>query len=149
MTPQDHILASDKVTSLFGYWPSFHDAEIVWLRVDRRDSNLGDGPRLEALVHCFEMTSEVNAAGNYVLRHHVLVHFRFASVSELVLEDFNHQNVLWNLEVEQAGEGGSGDGRLSVRFNAIHGAGAAFTCGTAEVVTVQPCDADGMATRGG
>lgn len=29
------------VTRIFGKWPSFHDAEVVWLRLDREGQTLG------------------------------------------------------------------------------------------------------------
>ena len=39
----------DSVTRIFGYWPSFHDAEVLWIELRRRPCGEGYGPTLEAL----------------------------------------------------------------------------------------------------
>src|SRR5688572_8360888 len=103
MTPTDvthRIAGADKLLAVFGYWPSFHDAEVVRITLDRR-SPAGElvDPTLDALIHTWEMTDAVNEAGSYVLRHHVLVHLRFQGIDELQLEAFNHQNVLFGLTI--------------------------------------------------
>jgi hypothetical protein len=62
------------LTDIFGRWPSFHDAEIISIYLDRSGQ---DGPSLEAKIHLFEMTNRVDAKGYYVLKNHILVTFRF------------------------------------------------------------------------
>src|SRR5262252_5018393 len=99
MDAVDRIPGADKLIAVFGYWPSFHDAEVHSMNLDRRPQADGYGPTLEAMIHAFEMNSEVGADGCYVLRHHVLVHFRFHDVVELQLEAFNCQNVLYGLHI--------------------------------------------------
>src|SRR5690349_8078454 len=88
------IAGAHKLVEVFGYWPSFHDSEVLWVRLDRKPTGDGYGPTLEVLVHTFEMTSEVNSGGHYVLRNHVLVHLQFLDVVELHMDGFNHQNAL-------------------------------------------------------
>jgi len=58
------------------------------------------GPSLEAAVHVFEGTSQVDAAGRYVLKNHVVVRMRFSRIVNLTLADFNQQNVLGSLGIE-------------------------------------------------
>lgn len=89
MDTAPEIPGVEKVVEIFGHWPSFHDAEIMWLRLDRRDGEGGAGPVLEFAVHCFEMTDQVAPSGHYVLGKHTLVHFRFREVSDLRIEEFN------------------------------------------------------------
>ena len=90
----ERIMGYTRLVDVFGYWPSFHDAEVVSIRLDRH----GDaGPVLEALVHAFEMTRDVDAGGYFVLRHHVLVHLRFHEVVAPVLYGFNPQNMLYGI----------------------------------------------------
>jgi hypothetical protein len=147
----DHklILGSEKLTSVFGYWPSFHDAEVIWLRVDRRGSELGEGPTLEAQVFAFETTGDVDPAGYFVQRHHVLVHFRFSGVAELKVDDLNQQNVLFELRISGVGDEQSEERRLAVDFNSTWGVGATFRCEKAAVMSVEACDKDGVPVRPG
>jgi hypothetical protein len=53
------------LTNIFGGWPSFHDAEVLELRLDR---NGPGGVELHAKVHLFETTSEVTPEGFYRLQ---------------------------------------------------------------------------------
>jgi len=85
------ISGAEKLIAVFGHWPSFHDAEVIWLKLDRRSNGKEHGPTLEAQIHAWEMTNEVDEHGYYVLRHHVLVSLKFLDVEELRLNDFNHQ----------------------------------------------------------
>ncbi len=48
MTVFEHIVGADRLASRFGGWPSFHDAEVVRLMLDRNGAN---GPTAEMLVH--------------------------------------------------------------------------------------------------
>ena len=67
------------VLSDFGYWPSFHDAEIHWLKLERVNETYQDyySPDIEFLIHGWEMTSEVTEKGFFKLQKHHLVHFKF------------------------------------------------------------------------
>ena len=82
----------------FGYWPGFHDAEIVSLHLNRR------GPS-SLLIHTWEMTSKVDDHGSYVLEKHIVVEFILEDISELDLSGFSHQNVIFGLGLEKKGEG--------------------------------------------
>jgi hypothetical protein len=83
----------------FGGWPSFHDAEILNLELDR------SGPTV--LLHTLTFTSgggnsqARNASDEMAERQHYKVTFRFDVVDNFVLEDFNHQNVIWGLAFKQ------------------------------------------------
>jgi hypothetical protein len=71
----------------FGYWPSFHDAEVLSICLDRAAAST-------LVVHTYGGTGEVDATGHHVTEKHVLVSFIFDDVFEIQLEGFNHQNVL-------------------------------------------------------
>jgi hypothetical protein len=48
-----------ELEEVFGQWPSFHDAEVLALRLDRGDDSTDPqsmGPRLEADIYVFELT---------------------------------------------------------------------------------------------
>jgi hypothetical protein len=142
MDASERILGKEKLTSIFGYWPSFHDAEILWLHMDRSRGNGSYGPTLEALVHTWEMTNEVTPEGYYKLRHHVLVHFRFLDVVAVQLEDFNYQNVLYGLTITNLQERESEHVRYQVSFDSSFGLDGSFQCHEIEVVSVEPGDAN-------
>jgi len=142
MNVQESIGGYEKLTSVFGYWPSFHDSEVLCVRLDRRHSGEGYGPTLDALIHVFEMTSEVGPGGACILRHHSLAHFRFHSVVELRLEEFNHQNVLWRLAISDIRERQMERIHFQVDFAASFGVSASFQCHRIELLRVTPCTKD-------
>ena len=133
------IAGAEQLIAVFGYWPSFHDAEVLWMRLNRHAHGDGCyGPTLEALVHAFEMTNEVGADGRNVLRHHVLVNLRFIDVVELQLEGFNNQNALMELTVTDLRERQMERVQWEVRFDSAFGVDASFQCYAVEVVSVVP-----------
>lgn len=142
----DKIPGAEKVLAVFGYWPSFHDAEVVWLKLDRQSHVEGVyGPTLESLVHVFEMTKEVDSEGHCVLRHHLLVHLRFAEVVEFRADGFNHQNALMGLVLKDISDAQMERVKWSVQFDSAWGVDASFQCYSAEVLSVVPCDKEGKA----
>ncbi len=79
----------------FGYWPTFHDAEIIRLHLNRSgDSFLA--------LHTWESTTDVDDRGYYVNRKHVVVEFVFRGITRLELTGFSHQNVVFGLKVERS-----------------------------------------------
>ncbi len=85
--------------SVFGYWPSFHDAEVLRFSLDRKGHGDPHGPTVESIVHVFEITSEISPKGQYALAKHSLVTFRFLEVDALELSEFDQRNSLWALEI--------------------------------------------------
>jgi hypothetical protein len=79
---------AEKLTHIFGEWPSFHVAEVVCLVLDRSGS---EAPTLEAQIHVFAVTSDLDANGHYVLANHTLVTLRFTKVALLELGGFNRR----------------------------------------------------------
>ena len=150
MDAAGRIQGAEKLTSVFGYWPSFHDAEVMWLRLDRRPVFEGIyGPTLEALIHTFEMTNDIGQDGCYILRHHVLVHFRFHDVVGSKLEDFNHQNVLFGLAVNDIRERQMEGIDFEITFSSSFGLNGCLYCRQVELVEVTPCSKDARPLPGG
>ena len=88
---------------------SFHDAEVLAIRVDRV------GPTVEVEVEALPNTPR---AARYILR--------FGEVSDLELGGVNEQNVLFDLTAAADPHG------WDVRLEPSYGLGAAFTCRTIE-----------------
>lgn len=83
-----------------GRVPSFHDAEVLGLALDRR------GARCTITVHTFQVTSEVDAKGFFLLDKHVKVSFHLEGVENLELNDFNEQNAIYELALSRTAEKG-------------------------------------------
>lgn len=99
------VPGADHVVGWFGYWPSFHDAEVLSIALNRsRESYVQ--------VHTWERTSEVDAKGYFVRRKFAIVTFvlenilnDYEGIARMRIEWFNHQNVLWGLRVIKLADG--------------------------------------------
>jgi hypothetical protein len=134
----EKVANSEALTGIFGYWPSFHDAEVLSIHFDREGHTGYGGPTLETKVHVFEMTSEVNERGFYVLRHHTIVTLRFFQVDDLLAEGFNVQNVLWGMEITDASDAQMENVTFKVRFSSSFGLEMAFACKAVAVIAAEP-----------
>ena len=54
------VAGSRELLNWFGYWPSFHDAEVISLTLNRRGASC-------LLLYTWEMTEEINERGQYIL----------------------------------------------------------------------------------
>lgn len=89
------IPGADAVSAWFGGWPSFHDAKVVDLHLNRCGIS-----RLR--VHAWHTSynpSEVDAKGHLRTDKHALGTFELAGIADLELFDFSSQNVLAGLDV--------------------------------------------------
>jgi hypothetical protein len=130
---------SEALADIFGYWPSFHDAEVVEVRVNRGDSLDAQGevrkPTLEADIHVFETTDEVTEEGFYALRKHTLATLAFRGIDELKLDGFNHQSVLFGLGLHDISDRQLEVLKWRVSFDSSFGLAATFMC--EEIVMVR------------
>ena len=62
------IPGADQVVKWFGYWPTFHDAEILSITLNRSGES-------RIVIHAFERASEIDHRGRYVLVKHANVTF--------------------------------------------------------------------------
>lgn len=72
IAPPTYLRNWQLVVGAFGYWPSFHDANLSGFR-----SSSEAAGAIEFVLHGFEMTAEVDERGYFRLRKHHLVSFRF------------------------------------------------------------------------
>ena len=128
---------AELVTGIFGRWPSFHDAEVVRVTLDRSGP---DGPTLEAQIHVFGLSGEVDPKGHYVLENHTLVTLQFRGVVLDRLEDFNHQNVLGELEMTALDPSENDGCRIAVQMHSSFGLEGSFRCQRCAVASVRPFD---------
>jgi hypothetical protein len=128
------IKNAELIERIFGGWPSFHDAEIHSILITR---DCDSGPQMDFTIHHWEMTREKDSRGYFVLRHHTLSTLRFSDVSDLQLADFNHQNVLFDLEISEVSESGS-DSIFSISMPTSFGCEASFKCRCICVLSAKP-----------
>ncbi len=127
--------------AVFGSWPSFHHAEVQWLRFDRHVPWSGRAcPAIDVQIHAFGMTGEIDANRVYVLRNHVLVHLWFSEVNEFQMEGSNQQNVLFELILAELPDPQVDHASWKVRFHASYGMDASFRCAAIEVISLVPCN---------
>lgn len=86
------------VVAHFGVWPTFHDAEIVRVHLERVGV-------CSLSIHTFNTTSIVNEAGHFKTKDHGVVTFDFEGIRELQLSHFNEQNVIFGLSISRESDG--------------------------------------------
>ena len=89
------VPGADQVVSWFGHWPSFHDAEVIRLDLNRRGVS-------RLVLHAWLMTDKTYEADGqqyFVRDKHAVVTFELKDISDLELSDFSQQNVLACLDV--------------------------------------------------
>ena len=82
----------------FGFWPSFHDAEVLSISLTRTGASI-------VRVHTFETTDKVDAKGYFVSQKHVVVSFLLEDVSTCDLAWFNNQNALFGMTLTRVDDG--------------------------------------------
>ena len=134
------------VKDSYGYWPSFHDAEIVQIKADRNahETEENYGAIFEMVIHAFEMTNEVDTRGYYVLKKHNLIHFKFKNVYDWEFDGFNTQNAILGLHISVEKNEHLEKDCLKFEFEPANGLGGELKCVSAEIVSVKLCNRDGI-----
>jgi len=114
-----------------GEWPTFHDAEVhninIWRGDIRPEDNVWIGPVVEAT---FELCA---------LQYPYIVSLKFLDCESMKLEEFNHQNVVYDLNFTFEDRGTLKDGRplhpfICVTFEQTFGMALSFKCMRIEVL---------------
>jgi hypothetical protein len=100
-----------------------------------------DRQTLDLTLHTWEMTSEVDVKGYYVLRKHTLVAFRFAGVHGASLDRFDSGNILFGMDITRAGDAGS----FHVELDSVMDMSGDFSATSGEILSVIPCTSDAKA----
>lgn len=139
-TAFQHIGGHDQVLRAFGYWPSFHDAEVLSLLMDRNTVLVDDiaDARLDGCLHAFEWTRSLHP----VFNHH-LVQLRFHEIDEVALDGFNHQNAILEFRIEDDIRHPDVPGALRLTFVPAQGLSGSFCACRAEVLSVVPYSEQG------
>ncbi len=88
-----NVKGYEGILKQFGSWPSFHDAEIVSILLDRDEGHGRVGPTITLKIHAFNMTSEITEGGYYKSINHAVITFYFMDVVDFELKyGFGIQN---------------------------------------------------------
>ena len=138
MSAYDRVINGNRIVERFGTWPSFHDAEVisVFLSGHRPEQSC-----CEMVIHAWLMTNRVDARGYYVLEKHSLVTFRFEELIASEFSNFNFQNCLSSLWIEE--ELFENEPVLRVQFPTNYGLEGSALCKCVVVKSVEPCDGSG------
>ncbi len=115
------IPGAKELKEWFGYWPSFHDAEIVSLSVHRSEQSV--------LSIYFWNTDweQVLPDRHFFHDKHVVVHFNMKGVFDLDLNEFNHQNVIDGLIFEKI------EGGIEILLSGCYGLCGSISCESVEI----------------
>ncbi|MDY7536811.1 Imm50 family immunity protein [Undibacterium sp. RTI2.1] len=130
------IQGAEEVLSALGWWPSFHDAEVIRFSLARGaspDTKTSDA-ELEVQVREYEPRNVGTAEYKVVLIKEVVIRFAFVGVEEVQVEDFNFQNVINSLVIYPVTQGVRE--RMRVEVESIYGFGATLFCNSAKVASV-------------
>ncbi len=104
----DSIPGAQELYDWFGYWPDFHDAEIVKFSLEAA------GPS-SLVIHTWEMTNRVNEQGYYETTKHAVVNFELNSVVNVSLVDLWEHSILLDFGVDRTEAG------FRLSFSAAYG----------------------------
>lgn len=157
MNINDKIQNVELLIETFGKFPSFHDAEVVRVILERKYDG-ANSPTMNALIRGFAYTPIEDDPDKKFLRTDYDVNLTFSGIFGLKLENFNHQNVLGHLYITDFSvdhlDRLRGDYRLLglvkqeqindlqfyIKFEYCFGIDAEFLCESVIVDSVTPAD---------
>ncbi|UBM27039.1 immunity 50 family protein [Pseudomonas sp. p1(2021b)] len=121
---------SGKVVKALGFWPGFHDAEVISVSASR--SGVGNptssSARLCVNVRYYKEIGQGTADYEVVCFQNLLIEFLFDDLRFFSVEDFNHQNVIDAIEFLRVD-----DQLIEVNIRSIFGFGGVIRCARVEV----------------
>ena len=132
--PERDIQNANLLTGIFQGWPSFHDAEILRVTIQRH----GGIASAEFVIHVWK-------TADYRSLLHTLVTLRFDGIELKRFEEFNHQNVMYELTITP---GERGDKKFNVELPTSHGCDACLSCDSITVISAEPYTAQQRANDG-
>ncbi len=136
MTITAYVSGYEKVVAVLGYFPGFHDAEVIGFSIQRALS-VGQGENTSNLsvhVRNYKTVGEGTAQYAQVLTKSVLVNFTFHGAEDVVVSGFNRQNVINGITVNEIPESSQS---LVVEIESIWGFGCRLKCRSVEVSSVE------------
>lgn len=128
------VIAADALIERFGEWPSFHDAEVLALRLDSGQRS-NTAASLELDIHLFAVDGQLADGGlNFV--KHTMATLQFEEIEAVKLDGFGPQNVLDDLVLEEVNV--AAGRQIHVELQSSNGLTATFRCRQVLIVAVEP-----------
>ena len=138
-----NIDGSEYVFKIYEKWPSFHDAEIISLNLDRAKSEGSYGPTVIVEIHYFEITNEV-VNNHYKTVKHNIIKLSFYDVVEFELDHgFGQQNPLSGITIIDIRRDQLENIHYKVSFDAHMNCDLRFKCSTIKVLSIEEGMPDG------
>ena len=128
------VIAADALIERFGEWPSFHDAEVLALRLDSGQRS-NTAPSLELDIHLFAVDGQ-RADGGLNFVKHTMATLQFEEIEAVKLDGFGPQNVLYDLVLEEVNV--AAGRQIQVELPSSNGLTATFRCRQVLIVAVEP-----------
>lgn len=90
----DFIQNSKIIYDYFGYFPNFHDDEILSVYLER------SSPDIEVLIKSSQRLSKADIEKDVI--KNCKIKLKFSRIKEMELKDFNNQNVIYDILFEQS-----------------------------------------------
>ncbi len=134
MTAPDYIANCSAVVAFYGYWPSFHDAQVPAYKKPTPEE-----PSLTFTLHTWRMTDQVDPKGFYILKDHSLVSFSFDGIFDADMDSFQSGNILFGLSFLRDASSTS----FRVELDSVMDMSGAFSSSSGRVVSILLCDSNG------
>ena len=121
------VINAGRLTAAWGEWPNFHDGEILRILLDRC------GPSMTADIQLRRLAADgrLDETGHFLVQSVLVVTLKLEDINEdVTIEEFNHQNVIQQLYIQETNEG------LVVDIKGIFGASVKVTCARLVVANV-------------
>jgi hypothetical protein len=118
------IQGYEKVVDRIGHWPDFHDAECLEMLLQRSKDEAQIGPTLTAKFHLREDK-------DYLLT------LKFFSFERLILEEFNYQNAINGLDLEERKPSPYSDRLIRVTIHPGAGVRGSFNCSHIKAIAIE------------
>ena len=136
-TQTDYVQGSQQLVDVLGYWPRFHDAEVITFSVQRSLDMAEAAPfgRLSVNVYTTTYIGVGTADLEQVIAKSLLVNFVFQGLRDCEMAGFNHQNVINHLTCSSVEA--DDDAGVQVDFESIWGVGGWVRCEAVVLESVQ------------
>jgi|SRR5438309_4504563 len=109
-----NVTGASDLLDWFGYWPSFHDAEILELHLNNVEASV-------LRVHTWRMTDRVDSSGYFECDKNVVAEFRLCQITKAELYELEGVGVAFGIRFEQTSDG------IQVQIDAAYGVSGSIT----------------------
>ncbi|AXI61583.1 hypothetical protein DLD99_14245 [Pseudomonas kribbensis] len=127
---EELIQGAGRMIGNIGFWPSFHDAEVISFSVSRplHHANSGTVAKLRIYYREHEVVRAGTAVFEYCFRKSLLIELIFDGLQDSSLKDFNQQNVLDSIKFKRLQ-----DSSIVAELLSIWGVGGVIRCNTVAI----------------